>query len=120
MKATTAQARALMPLFEAVAAAAGLTTKNPIRVSVSTRNALPQMRAGTIYLPSVMVSMLHEADRGPIIFVRTFIHELQHAVDFFDERSLAWTRDEHEAHARAAERILDEAQMRDLVQQVQK
>lgn len=116
MRATTPQARALLPLFEAVAVAAGLATKNPIRVSVSTRNAVPEMRAGTIYLPAVLVPMLQDESEAPC-FVRTFVHELRHAVDFFDPASADWSREEWERRARAAERTLTDAQTLALVKQ---
>jgi hypothetical protein len=106
-----------MPLFEALATAAGLATRNPIKVSVSARNAVPEMRAGTVYLPSDLVPMLREGGRGPIIFVQTFVHELQHAVDYHDPASADWSRDQWEERARAAERILSDSEALVLVRQ---
>lgn len=115
MRATTPLARLLMPLFQALAGAAGLGSRKPVNVSVSTRNKVPEMRAGTVYLPAELVPMLDEEGRGPIIFAQTFIHELRHALDFFDPASGDWTRDEWEVRARAAERLLSDDQIQILI-----
>jgi hypothetical protein len=111
VRPTTPQARALMPLFKALAGASGLGTRRSVNISVSTRNRVPEMRAGTVYLPSELVPMLDEEGRGPIIFAHTFLHELQHAIDFSNEATADWTREDHEVHARAAERLLSDEQI---------
>lgn len=116
MRATTPLARRLMPLFNALAGAAGLGTRKPVNISVSTRNKVPEMRAGTVYLPAALVPMLEEEGRGPIIVAQTFIHELRHALDYFDPVSGDWTRDEWEARAVAAEKLLSDEQILILIQ----
>ena len=111
MKPTTPLARALLPLFQAVAVETGLALPLPIKVSVSKRCPVPEMRAGTVYIPAILTTMLDEDTASAICFVRTFVHELQHAVDFFDEASADRTREEWEARARQAERKLTNAQV---------
>ncbi len=111
LRPTTPVAERMMPLFMALAAGAGLTTRKSVPVSVSKRTNMPMSRSGAVYLPASMTSMLREDGRGPIIFAHTFLHELQHALDFSDTGTTSWTRDDHEAHARAAERLLTDEQI---------
>jgi hypothetical protein len=116
MKPTTPQTRPYMPLFEAVAAAAGLASKGSVKVSVSSKHDTPNMQGGKINLPTAIVEMLREEDRGPIIAVQTFVHELQHAVDYFDPSCASRSREEWETRARLAEHFLSDDQIIALVQ----
>ena len=117
MTPTTPAARSLMPLFEALAQAAGLPTGSKVRVSVSLRNKMPYMRAGVIYMPGELVPWLKLLGRSVVIFAHTFLHELKHAADYHDGTAADLSREEMEARAVAAERLLSDETIRAIVQE---
>ena len=94
MKATTEQARRLLPFFKSLAQRAGLDTRD-IKLSISYRHKEPYQVGGTIYLP-VLPSDLYP---------KTFLHELQHARDCLDGTMYKLSLEELERRAQRAERF---------------
>jgi len=97
MKAMTKTAQRLLPFFKALALRAGVHT-DKVRVSVSKRHALPYACWDTIRLPDL--------EDDPRLYVKTFLHELQHVRDILSGEGGVLSRDEMEARAQIAEQAL--------------
>lgn len=91
MKATNPETKKLLPWFKEMAALVGLDTAG-VTVSLSTRNKMPYMMGGRIFLPTGL---------SKYTLALSFVHELQHARDLFDGIDLP--REEMEVRARLTE-----------------
>jgi len=93
MTGTTRLARLHLPFFEALARTARIGTGR-VRLSISPRHVAPEARYETIRMPDL--------SSDPVIYARSFLHELQHVRDVLDGVG-HWTREEMELRARHAE-----------------
>jgi len=66
-----------------------------IKVRMPKRQVFPETVGGVVYLP-------HGLDRQQLI--KSFLHELQHALDYKEGLDLELTREEMEIRARRAEK----------------
>lgn len=94
MKATTLQARTLLPYFEKLARRANINTRG-VKLSISSRHREPYQVGGTVYLP-ILPSDLYP---------KSFLHELQHARDYLDGLTFELSLDQLELRAQRAERF---------------
>ena len=97
MTPTTETAKRLLPFFDALASAVGISTRE-VSLSISKRNPYPEAQGGLIRLPDLTDE--------PHLFVKSFFHELQHARDNLDGVSARLSLDELEDRARRAEVVM--------------
>jgi hypothetical protein len=98
MRATTKKARWLQAALQEVADAAGMSTAG-FNLSVSTRHEFPCCVYKTIMIPTCLA----DPDEDFGLIARTFLHELQHALDIKCGLMMTLTREEAERRARRAE-----------------
>jgi len=98
MRATTKKAKWLQAALQEVADAAGMSTAG-FNLSVSVRHEMPCCVYRTIMIPTCLAAP--DEDFG--LVARTFLHELQHALDIKNDLDLELTREELEIRARRAE-----------------
>lgn len=106
MRGTTKTAKHLLPFFEAVALAAGMKTDH-VKLSVSVNNRYPEAQFHTVRLPDL--------SDEPDLYVRSFLHELQHVRDVLDGVNLDLSGEEMEVRARKAESSVSLVVARSLV-----
>lgn len=96
MRATTKAAKRLQAALQEVADAAGMSTAG-VNLSVSDRHEFPCYVNRTIMIPTCLA----DPDEDFSVVARTFLHELQHAIDVKNDVDLP--REEMERRARRAE-----------------